>query len=548
MSRWSYSGSGVPPLRPAMPEVPLFHVPGLRGPDAVRSLRSGEWEHLGLRRAIGRDRPEWGLGPLAENRLWTLELLGHHWAYSLAEAADLGGPGTEEAEEEFDHYVSDWIQRCGLEAPGALVLAWNSFVLATRIANWVRAYRILGEERLARRPALRDAMLRRLWQEAKYLHGHVEWDLRANHLFRDAVGLAWAGRFFDGAEPRRWTATARRLTLAQIDEQILPDGGHFERSTMYQLQMLEEILSLAILLEDSDAKRATMDAWQRMAEFLAWMRHPDGQIALFNDATLNFHGHPARLLDRGGAFGRPVSSERRRGAIHFVHTGYAVYQGERWSLFVDVGPVGPDCQPGHAHADTLSLECSSGRERLIVDPGTHGYDLDSRRAYDRSTTAHNTVAVDGQDSSEVWHIFRTGRRARPVDVEVAADSRLEVTASHDGYDHLPGRPRHRRRLRAGDAGAIEIDDEVSGRGRHRVSGGYLLAPGWSAGPCGSGWTLRGHGQSIGVTIEGGPGVQLAAVPRPYHPDFGVEIDTTRLEWSADADLPIRVRTRIDAAR
>ena len=37
---------------------------------------------------------------------------------------------------------------------------------------------------------------------------------------------------------------------------------------------------------------------------------------------------------------------------------------------------------------------------------------DERRRYDRSTAAHNTVSIDGTDSSEVWQIFRVGRRAK----------------------------------------------------------------------------------------------------------------------------------------
>src|SRR5207248_1950066 len=116
-------------------------------------------------------------------------------------------------------------------------------------------------------------------------------------------------------------------------------------------------------------------------------------------------------------------------------------------LFFDAGPVGPDYQPGHAHADTLSIECSYRAERLIVDPGTFSYDRDARRNYDRSTAAHNTVSVDGQNSSEVWHIFRVGRRAYPRDVEVVLGSdSFRASASHDGYDQLPGRPRHWRQV------------------------------------------------------------------------------------------------------
>src|SRR5262249_32712695 len=153
------------------------------------------------------------------------------------------------------------------------------------------------------------------------------------------------------------------------------------------------------------------------------------------------------------------------GGRYFPDTGMVAWHGDPWSVFFDVGAVGPDYQPGHAHADTLSVECSYRGRRLFVDPGTYAYDLGARRRYDRSTAAHNTVTADGQDSSEVWHIFRVGRRARPLDVQVAfPGGLLEAAASHTGYDHLPGRPRHVRWLTLTPGGGLVLKDRVEGRG------------------------------------------------------------------------------------
>ncbi len=102
----------------------------------------------------------------------------------------------------------------------------------------------------------------------------------------------------------------------------------------------------------------------------------------------------------------------------------------RYELFVDVGPVGPDHQPGHAHADTFSFVLYVNGQPVIVDSGTSTYAAGPRRSWERSTAAHNTVAVDGRDSSEVWAGFRVGRRAR---VTVLEDTANRLTARHDGY-------------------------------------------------------------------------------------------------------------------
>src|SRR5690606_33541669 len=92
-------------------------------------------------------------------------------------------------------------------------------------------------------------------------------------------------------------------------------------------------------------------------------------------------------------------------------SGYArVLEGEL-ALFVDVAAVGPDHLPGHAHADTLSMELSLFGQRVLVNSGTPLYAAGSERLRIRSTEAHNTLVVAGENSSEVWDSFRVARRA-----------------------------------------------------------------------------------------------------------------------------------------
>src|SRR5690606_3552585 len=114
------------------------------------------------------------------------------------------------------------------------------------------------------------------------------------------------------------------------------------------------------------------------------------------------------------------------------------------TAFLDLAPVGPDYLPGHAHADTLSFELSVGGERVFVDSGTSTYQAGQVRDFQRSTRAHNTVVIDGLNSSDVWGAFRVGQRARVFDVLVQeTEGYLFVSAAHDGYRRLPGRVIHR---------------------------------------------------------------------------------------------------------
>ncbi len=459
---------------------------------------------------LDRQRPDWRLGERSEDRLQTVTLHYHEWLYVLAEAGE---------DALFRHYLSDWIEHCALDRPGARALAWNAYAIATRLGWWIRSHRTAPD-------LFDDTVLRSLWEQAAYLADHVEWDLRGNHLMRDAVGLAWAGRFFDGDEPRAWLRQATDLATSQIEEQVLADGGHFERSPKYHVDVMRDVLTLASLVEDDGAVTAMRGTWDRMAEYLAWMRHPDGDVPLFNDGS---------LLGAG-------TVEARRGGRHFAETGVVAWHGDPWTLFFDVGPIGPDHQPGHGHADTLTIEASFADRRLFVDPGTYAYDDDERRRYDRGTGSHNTVCVDGHDSSETWRIFRVGRRARPLDVDVRirADG-VRASATHDGYDHLPGGPRHRREARVEETGNLVLVDCVEGAGAHRAEGGLLVEPSWTVETVGLGWRLAGGNRRLTVIVDSSSALDLFAEKRPYHPRYGVELEATRIGWRWQGSLPVEVR-------
>lgn len=474
-----------------------------RAPRAIDVPEAGE-----VRRLVATDFPElpparphrgappsepvdWMLGPRRTKRLEAIELHYHEWA------------------REAPRLLEDWLARCDLEQPGARELAWNSYAIATRLVSWARLQQVAP---------LDDSLLQSFFKQARYLEDHVEWDLLGNHVVRDAVGLACAGRFFTGPHAERWLEAGTTIALDEARAQVLQDGAHYERSPMYHLHVMSDLATLIRLVRDETARARLEETWKRMAEYRDWMRHPDGEITLLNDAALGY---------------APVEHERRRGARYFDQAGHVVWHGDPWSVFLDVGEVGPDVQPGHAHADTLTFECSLRGERLVVDPGTLHYDDDEARRYDRSTRAHNTITIDGADSSEVWHIFRVGRRAHPRDVrvEIAADG-LITTASHTGYDHLPGRPRHTRRLEVRDGGPLVIEDEVQGVGIHRLEGGFLLAPG---------------PRRASLVVTGSGNLERFEETRPYHPSFGVERETTRVSWRCETSLPFRVKTVITPA-
>jgi uncharacterized heparinase superfamily protein len=351
------------------------------------------------------------------------------------------------------------IERWLAENPPGHGVGWAPYPTSLRMVNWIKA-------ELAGFPLPAEAA-ESLAVQARWLDGRLERHLLGNHLLANAKALVFAGCWFEGQAAQRWRRRGLALLGEQLPEQVLADGGHFERSPMYHAIILEDLLDLLNLarayglaeepvIRDLPTRIAAMRGW------LAAMGHPDGRISFFNDAAFGIAAEPADLDAYAARLklasfqqpAEPVADLRASGYLR-LRLGEAV-------ALIDAAPIGPDYLPGHAHADTLSFELSLGAERLIVNGGTSAYGDGSRRQLERSTAAHTTVEIDGESSSEIWAGFRVGRRARVRDLEIeASEDEVTVSAAHDGYRWRPGRPIHRRRWTLTRSSLI-IRDEIEG--------------------------------------------------------------------------------------
>lgn len=517
------------------PEL-LAHPPVMAGWAVFEDLRKGRLDLVGERRAFAGGR-DWFVPPDGSGRLWSIHTQYHEWILALVR--EHAATGDAEVASAARRWLRDWF----VSAPSSAGFAWNSYAIATRIRSWIRIMACASEEFWAPDPSLRTTMEKSLWLQAEHLYGAIEWDLRGNHLVRDMAGLAWAARAF-GAAGERFRKRAISLALSQCDEQVLDDGGHFERSPVYHLQVMEDFEETFLLLDD-ERMRARLEAvLHAMAQFASWMRGPDHGPVPFNDAAgEDCRTRLARVLQRWPGAG----SEMPQGFRFFPDTAFAAWLTNAWQVWIDVGGPGPAYQPGHSHASSLTLNASAHGVPFLVDPGTHSYDRDAMRAYERSTAAHNTVTIDDASSSEVWDIFRVGRRARvSCERAQAFDHGFELRAVHDGYRHLAGGPVHERAVRA-DRDALEVVDVVTGGGHHVVRGGWLFAPEWSLVRDASGWLARHPDHPAVRLVMTGAGLEITINQRPYFPALGTIVESPRLEWTCSSTLPCTVTTRFIAA-
>lgn len=493
---------------------PACRAPGMTGPGVFRFLNEA-----GALADHGWDDP-------AKAKLWRYNQ--HYFDDLNAEAAAARAP--------WHHaLIADWIATNG---PGHGT-GWEPYPTSLRIVNWVK-WALTGN-------TLDEAARHSLAIQTRWLTRRLEWHLLGNHLFANAKAMVFAGLWFDGPEAEGWLANGTRILAREIPEQILPDGGQFELSPMYHALALEDFLDL-VNIARAFGRDDLADRWgapvSSMLDWLAAMTHPDDDLAFFNDTAIGIAPANDRLTAYAEALGfaRPGHPD---GPLHLQASGYARLSAGPAVVIADLGQIGPDYLPGHAHADTLSFELSLRNRRVIVNSGTSVYGLGPERLRQRATAAHSTLMIDGQDSSEVWSGFRVGRRARLLGVRVARDGAAQqAEGAHDGYRHMPGAPLHSRAWRLSGS-ALVLTDRVEGGGAHRIEARFHLAPGLRAEIASDGAVLvtQQQGQPVLTLIT--DGATPAVEPSSWHPQFGQSLPNQVICLRAHASLPLEIKTRLD---
>jgi uncharacterized heparinase superfamily protein len=278
-----------------------------------------------------------------------------------------------------------------------------------------------------------------------------------------------------------------------------------------------------------------------MLDWLRPMCHPDGEISFFNDAAFKIAARPMALEQYAMRLGMSVSLPEGVPIKYLPESGYVSARLGPFALIFDAARVGPSYLPAHAHADTLSFELSWRQQRLICNSGTSCYGTGAQRAWERSTAAHNTVVVDDQDSSEVWHGFRVARRAKPFDLSYRdTEGALHLTCAHDGYRRLTGRPVHRRELVITEK-EVSWCDEISGHGTHEAVGNIPIHPDVQVSAMKrNAWQLRCP-DGMRLELASLDGLELALDTGTYAPEFGRVIKRPVLKWTLAGQLPIAAR-------
>jgi len=448
-------------------------------------------------------------------------------AHSFGWLRDLRALGTDAARLRARALAADWIAT-GAADPMAKV----PDIAGARIAAWLGHYDFFAA---SADDGFRQRMMGRLVADARALSAGLpaeELDARVLTALKGLIAAAAAL-----PDHAAYMTRALRFLPQEIGRQILPDGCHVERSPAMQLSALQDLTEIRTLLQAAQIvpPPALTGAIERSAAALRVMRHGDGGLALFNGSREETAGLIDLVLSQAGRGARGPSS--------LPDGGFQRLQAGRTVLMVDCGAPPPPGLDRFAHAGTLSMEMSIGRERLIVNcGGTDGAGAEWHDAL-RATAAHSTLVIADLSSSEVRP---QGLGRRPEKVEVhrqEANGAHWLEASQDGW-RKPFGAIHRRRLYVAETGEdVRGEDSVEAETGQPFSVRFHLHPAVSA-------SLQQDGDSVLLRLPSGSfwrlradGVRMALEESVY---FGGDTPrrTEQVVLIADQDGPQQVKWAI----
>ena len=446
------------------------------------------------------------------SHLWNFNL--HYFEYCIPLAARWRQDRDERCLEKLKELVGSWMSACKYPEGDA----WHPYTISLRLVNWL-VCRDLVADALAADPSFDEAMRRSMRAQYRHLLANQETHLLANHYFENLKTLVIFSKLFGEEEvfQKVW-----RDFEAQIEEQILADGVHFERSLMYHKLILEGLLRVAKVMEGVDGSVPTVVTGKAkaMLDAMASLEKGMGKTPFFNDAADGVAKECDQLV---AACETVLGLHPDDSKTDFPDAGYyKLYEGDIAVMF-DAGEPGPSYMLGHAHCDALSFELSYKGKPVIVNSGTYAYQS-KLRSHFRSTAAHNTAQVDDEEQFECWGEHRVGRGYALIGA-LRDVSRNALEACIE----LPSGKLQKRRLELAFDGLRVFDSAENDASASLLSAVQVL-------------------NTTSVELECGSSSACKTEPCPYSSEFGMSELAEKLLVAGEGNVSFALRFPQEAIR
>jgi uncharacterized heparinase superfamily protein len=377
---------------------------------------------------------------------WAEALLGFSWLRHLRAAESAITRANARA------LVDEWISLQG----SWHAFAWRPDIVARRIIAWLTQATLIlhdADDRFYRR------FVRCLNRQTRFLRATAAVAPDGVARLQAHIALTYAALCMNG-QTRHLRRATNRL-VAEIDRQVLPDGGHVSRNPGALIELLADLLPLSQVFTARNVAPPDplLHAIDRMMPMLRFFRHGDNTFALFNGMGPTPTDLLATILAYDDARGSPVANA--------VHSGYQRIDAGHAVVLIDTGGPPALTLSSEAHAGCLSFELSSRAQRIVVNCGLPATGKGSWRHLARATAAHSTVTINETSSCRFLDValfrrlFGTLVISGPRQVTTSREDDgevVQVRSTHDGYADPFGLVHQRTIMLATDGTHLEGED------------------------------------------------------------------------------------------
>ncbi|WP_114389904.1 heparinase II/III family protein [Notoacmeibacter marinus] len=436
-------------LRPvSTPPALLFSPARLMAgdPGRARAYYSGEWQLAGHTIAVGAD------GPFARADVpdaWQRQLERFVWL------ADFQAANSDLAAAQARFLVEDYLARPLFATRNGR----NVGIAAERVLQWLMSAPLL----------FRGAESRFASQLGRGFVRHARWLRRAvapapeplDRLRGRAALLALALCLSDG---RKRLDRAQKTFLAELDSQLLADGGHASRDPSALPVILDDLLLLrqAYGHLGRAPPKPINEAIERLFVLLRFFDMGEGRLARFNGGGWVNPDWVQALLAEDTTAGQPAGLAA---ASHYLRlaAGDCV-------LLADVGGPPRLAFSGHAHAGALSFEMSAEGDPLVVNCGAARDPASTVFGLSRVSAAHSTLTIGDRSSVQFARagglLEWAGRPLiGPLNVSIEREGPHRAIMTHDGYTAPFGVIHERSLILAPDGRSLAGIDRLTSTGR-----------------------------------------------------------------------------------
>ncbi len=435
---------------------------------------------------------------------FTFQLNRHRFLICMGQAYAM--TGDEKYTEHFMRLICDWLDKNPVN-DHTRATTWRSIEAGIRGEYWLRAAAYfaqserISEEFSARfRESLREHA-RFLEESRRGMQISSNWGVLENH------GMYMIGAALGGEEGAHYCGLAMERLAEEARIQVLPDGMHWEQSSMYHNEVMHcflEVLRTA-LEHGTETDPEIADAAERMALAALGQIKPNHHHPMSGDSDdtdqrdmltsaayllmkcgrtksaswMKYVGFPILDFESIWDFGMAGNEEYSRLEAkmpekkdwYFEDTGtYCLRSG--WDEKADYlrfknGFLGN----GHGHSDKLHFDWCVCGEDVLMDSGRYSYVFSREgRWFLKSVYAHNSLVADGREYMDFPDSWGTRGTFRDIHCPVLERGGIAFLAGgHTGYlQDGDGAYVERKILRLED-GLYLLSDTGTAPGEHTYS-------------------------------------------------------------------------------